>query len=1302
MIILKHLTVERFRLLREVNLHFPQRGSILIQGPNEAGKSALLESIYFALYGEPLCLPIATDQSKRSLDDLISYGATSATVTLILAIGVTELSVTRILERGKGQKVSLYVRKLSMPEEGPITRLTTANERIIAELGRIDGEALRNSCLIEQKGSERLEKLNGVTREATIRRILGIEQLLRVAEHFKVTSNDERLLVEAKERLRLAELQERIPELSAHFEELEAALDGVTVNEELAEVQQQQVELVEQEQAIEQLHARRHELKNRLGQVQQLKVADATLSEIITAYEEIAHAQQEIPVLEKQIADLERRECEELPPLEQRVTELSDLTRSFGTLQRMSNDLLAGVDTIKELEQDLQYQKEASEDLASLQEQVAQAEEQVQQAKLALQKLEERRRAGRPMLETRLQRLRTLSERLTALKSLEDRYVQHLKSRAQALENAEKLRQLQREQAETERKLKLVETEAERIQQEAEALDRRWRQLSIRHQIEEWQRLKGLAQGLAQAEQHVHAAYQQQEQLTQAEQAVGKTVRTNLILITVCITLFVFCAIATLLGLINHSMLQAAGAGILALLLAAGAGLSLQNYTKARTEKQAIDQQKQDAMNRMGMMVTAREAARRMGGSQEDLMRVEREIQNLGGSVPRSLEEAAHQLGQIAASDESIPDIQKRAKEKRDEVNTARNQVNVTMGAAESLRKERERLEKQRAREGWNSLDEELRSDLAAIERVHQEIRLLAGQEGLPKSSVDERLQRSSVATQGAISSIPFTPVLPIEGSSEGVWGTPWSSIPDLESLIATTMKATEHEIASLDDKLDLVADLTRQLKTRQEALDVLLNRKRAIEERNERYQTSNPLQQIERAHEQQVMLRGAMQSLQDSLRQRVKPLGIPFGQAAISAAETAARKQLEELHIALAGKLKLQKQKEQYGTLLKEQQESLAEHYKQLARISNSLGSWIVPLNPFAEALVALRTRCQREIEKANERGMLKELDDLQFQEGALRAKIELCRQEIENAHERIATLLMQRHRPNPRSYSREDLIAVWPLIGKYTPQDRHHLEEERAQVEEELTRVEEQELVLSQQLHTGGDRLDLDLARLRMEQQERSYQTKKYGNALVKAVSERLVRKVIPRTEYYMQQLLPLLTSGRYHDIHLFTEQEEGTSSGGPLHLRVWDSTAGEYVAKAALSGGTADQLSLALRLAFAIATLPRELSGAPGFLILDEPLSSLDRRRTQALVDVIAGSLVSQHFEQVILVSQSSAFDPAMFPYHIYLDNGLVVESNLPLVQSTALPGSANAVVSSHIPDDDEYDGGETVHIAAIPVL
>ena len=69
MIILKHLTVERFRLLREIDLHFPQRGSILIQGPNEAGKSTLFESIYFALYGESL----TSKRNKRSRDENERY-----------------------------------------------------------------------------------------------------------------------------------------------------------------------------------------------------------------------------------------------------------------------------------------------------------------------------------------------------------------------------------------------------------------------------------------------------------------------------------------------------------------------------------------------------------------------------------------------------------------------------------------------------------------------------------------------------------------------------------------------------------------------------------------------------------------------------------------------------------------------------------------------------------------------------------------------------------------------------------------------------------------------------------------------------------------------------------------------------------------------------------------------------------------------------------------------------------------------------------------------------------------------------
>src|SRR5713101_5310562 len=174
MIILKHLTVERFRLLQEIHLHFPQRGSILIHGPNEAGKSALLESIYFALYGEPLVsVGARLIAPSVSLDDLVRYGETEASVILTLSIGVTELTIARTIERGKGQRVTLYVRRLGMPQEELISHVGEANERIIAELGRIDGETLRNSCLIEQKGLNRLENLSSSQREATLHKLLG-------------------------------------------------------------------------------------------------------------------------------------------------------------------------------------------------------------------------------------------------------------------------------------------------------------------------------------------------------------------------------------------------------------------------------------------------------------------------------------------------------------------------------------------------------------------------------------------------------------------------------------------------------------------------------------------------------------------------------------------------------------------------------------------------------------------------------------------------------------------------------------------------------------------------------------------------------------------------------------------------------------------------------------------------------------------------------------------------------------------------------------------------------------------------
>jgi DNA repair exonuclease SbcCD ATPase subunit len=1292
MIILKHLTVERFRLLRDVNLHFPQRGSILIQGPNEAGKSALLESIYFALYGEPL----VSGRKIRSFDDLILYGAASATVTLTLSVCTSDLVVTRTLERGQGQKISLLVGRPGQPPGEPITGLAEANQYIISELGYMDGETLRNSCLVEQKGLDRLESISSAEREATVRKLLGLEQLSHLSDRFAPTPSDGQLLQEADDHLRLAEIQQRIPVVSKQLEEIETALDAVSVRGRLEEIAQLEADIVEQLQVLEEIKKRRLDLKSSLSRAQHLRKADATLTEIITAYDEIAEARREIPEIEKQIAELDRREHEELPTLEKRVNDLAELTRSFGTLQRMSNDLLTAVDTIKELEQELKQYDAVQEDLKDLDDQVAQARNRLQQAKQALQDLEERRHSGLPQLQSRLESLNYLNERLGMLHQLEEQYARHISIKSQAEEGNQRLEKLQRDLQDTEQELSLVEAEARQIQLQADSIEQRWRKISVRRQVEEWARLTGLAQGFTQAEQHLHLARQQHALINQALMDARKKASSIMIYAIISTAVFLLCGIAAF-ALISATPYVAAFLGLVALLAGAFAGFNFYNANKARQEANATDLQMQDATNRVSMMVAAREAAIRVGGDPEALKQVEHEIRSLGGSIPRSLEEAQRILDQTPDHGESLAELQQRVKEKRDEANAARNQVNVTMEAVARLRKERAQLEEQRRQEDWEHIEDHLQSDRDAIERMQQEVTLLAGQEGLPMPSVLARLQSVDLESYSS----GQIPRIGSEGEQAG--------LPELEALVESTIKATQRELAALDGQQDLVTNLENQVREHQEALGVLLVRQTAAQERYTRYQTNSPAIQVERAREQQAALSQALQSLRESLHQRVKPLGVSFGQAAISNAETAARKQLENLQITLGSRIMLQEKQEQYAATLKERQESLPELYKLLSKYSNSLGSWIVPPNPFAEALISLRTRCQHELDEINEAAIHQELETLQKREGASNAKIALCKQEIEMACEYISALLARHNRPPAKGYTLSELVTVWPLLDEYTAADFQRLSDEQAELEKSLADLEAQEMELSKQLGTGSATLDLNQARKHKEEQERAYLVKKHALRLLEAVNERLLSKMLPRTEHYVQQILPLLTSGRYHDVHLTGRNEEEVADEPPLQLEVWEAAASEYISKSELSGGAADQLSLALRLAFAISVLPREIRTAPGFVILDEPLSSFDRGRAQALVDVVTGEILGKHFEQIILISHSNAFDPAMFPYHVYMENGLIVESNLPVVTEMAPaeiePSTEDLPLIKPVPAQEEEDDDDdmvTMHVPAITSL
>src|SRR5690242_18659976 len=130
MITLKRLHANNFKGLREVDLLFPELGSLLIEGHNEAGKSTLFEAVYVGLYGKPL---VGEDERARQ-EEVIQHSQPRATVELVVSVGQQILTITRIFERGKPQYASLSIQQPGMQPE-VVSRVRAVDERILRELG---------------------------------------------------------------------------------------------------------------------------------------------------------------------------------------------------------------------------------------------------------------------------------------------------------------------------------------------------------------------------------------------------------------------------------------------------------------------------------------------------------------------------------------------------------------------------------------------------------------------------------------------------------------------------------------------------------------------------------------------------------------------------------------------------------------------------------------------------------------------------------------------------------------------------------------------------------------------------------------------------------------------------------------------------------------------------------------------------------------------------------------------------------------------------------------------------------------
>jgi exonuclease SbcC len=210
---------------------------------------------------------------------------------------------------------------------------------------------------------------------------------------------------------------------------------------------------------------------------------------------------------------------------------------------------------------------------------------------------------------------------------------------------------------------------------------------------------------------------------------------------------------------------------------------------------------------------------------------------------------------------------------------------------------------------------------------------------------------------------------------------------------------------------------------------------------------------------------------------------------------------------------------------------------------------------------------------------------------------------------------------------------------LGEEKAGHQAELKQVKQRIEELTTLLKEEEGVLEE-----FEKKDKEVAQLKDK-----LDTNKLTIELLREVAEHGREQVRPGVVGIMERLLSSITDGKYR----FPKLSEDYS------LKVYSSTAGEYIQADLFSGGTEDQFLLALRLGFAITLLPHGRGTAPQFLLLDEPFAGSDIQRRDNIIRLLQDEL-SKTFMQIIVVSHQRVVLDAS-EHKIRMINGRIIHTD-----------------------------------------
>ena len=1223
MIVLKRLEVNNFKGLRSVTIVFPERGSMLIEGHNEAGKSTLFEAVYVGLYGKPL----VGEEAVAKKDEVIQYGQSRATVRLEFRIGQQALTVLRSFERGKAQQATLIIQRPGTEPE-VINKARSVDDRILMELGNLDGDCLRNSCFVEQKELGRIEALSLQQREQAIQKLLGLERLTKLMDRFKFRREQERQLTLAGRYLKLAQLQVGVQATSIKEAELAERLDAVKVSvqlKRLSELEQQRNEIRER---LAECAIRAKKAQERLDRCTSLRGYLVRCDQASRKLEDISFARQERNRTSGELTRLNYIEQNELPLARAHLNEVSIAAGAVARTAQARRRVQEAGDSLREARRRL-------EELEQAEDEQRRREGELMQAKARLQQRREEAQAEQQRITQRLDDLAARQKHLEGVVAFVQQWetacgeLQVLRQEISSAEAKERdLFNLQTEIAQREndaRELQVAVEGAEKhMQQAASALH----QAAAYEVLTAWMRLKGVELALhSYATQHTQLLAREQEARAILAAARAKT-RVPL---ASGIALIVAGILAAILGLVWWPAFAFA---VVFLGGAAAAGIWFFNMRKGvRNHAEALAQSTLE-LQRLDMQ---RQAAIDTGGDPAILAQYEQQLQAAGIPVPagleagRSLQEELRrhlnpELGQHA--------LQESAQAGRDSYTRLKEQLRLALSALDESRRRW-----QHAQRSGNPAE------------FLNQLRMRAAQQ---EKSVTSAEQQAKQATAGVVQ-----------------WPTNSNTLHIQLSSCQTELRSTRD---TKQQREQAAAALIREADAdRVKAEEALIQ----VQTRVATLKAGDPTGQVMRAQHNLTLVQSACREQEAAILPLLQKLRLR-AETEVEPARGRAEANIQSLEQQLEARPSLESALTQCNANMAHLLTASFTMVKELVTAANALAVPHLPSLPeisedanavppselsLSTTLSEIRQAIDTALAALNEQGARNLLEEAFKQQGSLNQLQANIEHEIEVSRREIKDVFASRGIARPAEYRRGDILLSWPLVASVSPDEEGHIKEQLDSTRNQLFALRQEERQLTAELQHPGTPLSIEECQQKVEELTEERQICEIASQLLRETHDRIARRVLPITERNMQPLLQQLTDGRYCDVRLTPEESDGQQAGMDYRIRVWDPAANRYVAKNLFSGGTRDQCSLALRLAFALATLPQELGVAPGFIFLDEPLSAFDAQRARALVGLLTTGIIAQQFSQVVLISHYHAFDREAFRYHVRMEAGQIVESDLP---------------------------------------